>query len=323
MPLESAASGLILAAVILCASGLRFVSAGGDPEQLVRLAADAACDGLAIGAECTRGYVMPLIAAALSTGLTAPVMAALLAESPLGIGRRLPHLASLDDDDERRAAVALLASTLDLAIPLGVRHFTVTLGAISLGTDPRQVAWRFARRELLDEDEPGARLWTAARAERRSRSGAIVDACRDALDRILPMAERRDAAIAIEVAGDPWSVPTPRESLNLLAEYSGAPLGLVWDDARMQVLSTVGMAPAPDRRAALAAAATVWRASDAVGVQTGYLPGLGDPPPDFAQEFSRAARTATATSALVVVSGPVHSPVEEVAAAVSRVRLAT
>ena len=165
---------------------------------------------------------MPLIGRRCPPGLTVPVMVGLLAEGRLGDGRRLPFLASLDDTDERRAAVALFSSTLDLAVPLGVRHFTVFLGAVPLGADRQAVAHRFARRELLDEDEPGARLWAAARGERRALSPAVMDACRYALDRIVPAAERRDATLALEVAGTPGRRP-PRARRSLCWRNTAVP----------------------------------------------------------------------------------------------------
>ena len=313
--------------MILCASGLRFAAAGGEPQQVARLASDAGFDGVAIGAECTRKYVTPLATAVLAAGLVSPVMAAPVEEAPFSGGRRAPYLAALDDDDERRAAVAQFTSTLELAVPLGMRVFTVYLGAVPLGTNAQEIARRFARAELLDEDGPGAPLWAAAVGERRAISGMVLDACRYALDRIVPQAERRDAHIAIEVAGDPWSAPTPREAETLLAEYSGGPLGLVWDEARMQVLGTLGISPSAERRARLVAAAKVWRANDAVGIETGYLPGQGDPPYDDRGHQGRndesrddvgaakLQRSSPPAGVPVIVTGSQESTTEEIIAA--------
>jgi hypothetical protein len=278
------------------------------------MAADAGFDGIAIGADCGRGDVAPLCAASLAVGLAVPVMSGGLPEGPLGPGRRVPYLASLDDSDERRAAVALFTSALDLAAPFGVRTLTVHLGELSLAADSTEVAYRFARRQL-EEDEPGARVWAAAVGERRAVSPLVLDACRYALDRIVPRAERRDVKVALEVAGGPWSSPSPREALYLLDEYRDGPLGLVWDEARMQMLATLGLAPPQDRRAALAAGAIVWCANDAVGIEIGYLPGLGDPPAPNHGELEPVR----ADGVPVVVTGRPESTAAEVAAARARV----
>jgi sugar phosphate isomerase/epimerase len=279
--LESAVGGRILGVVILCASGLRFASVGGErggePKALVRRAADAGFDGVAIGDDCARADLAPLCSASRAAGLSVSVIAGALPEGPLGPGRRLPYLASLDDSDERRAAVALFESTLGFAVSLGIRLLAVHLGDLPLRTRAEEVAYRFARREL-GEDEPGERLWAAAIGERMALSGAVLDASRHALDRIVPRAERSGVELALEVAGGPWSGPSPREALLLADEYRDGPVGLIWDEARMQVLTTLGLAPGEERRATLAAASTLWRANDAVGIETGYLPGLGDPP---------------------------------------------
>lgn len=237
-------------------------------------------------------------------------MAAPLGDGPMGTDRRLPHLGSIDDGDERRAAVALFQGTLEAAVPLGVRFFAVTLGEVSLHATRAPLAHRFARREL-DEDEPGARLLAAVIEERRAWSGRVIDACRYALDRILPMAERRDAVLALEIAADPWAMPSPREALALVDEYRNGPIGVVWDGARMQALGALGIAPSADRAGSLAVAAKVWRANEAVGIETGYLLGSGDPDGGTAstQGPDRPAGIP------IVVAGPAHSTADEVARA--------
>lgn len=307
--------------MILCASGLRSVSGVGETQAVVRLAADAGFEGLAIGAECPVGHVTALGAAALAAGLAVPVMAAPLAEGPLEGGRRLPHLAAFEDTDERRAAIALFRSLLEMAVPLGIRHLTVYMGGVTLAAQATEIAYRFARRELLDEDDAGAPLWEAAVDERRALSGQVMDGCRYALDRILPEAEKRDVTLSIEVAGGPWSAPTPREALQLLREYTSAPVGVAWDAGKMQVLANLGIAPAAERLAALATRATIWRANQAVGIYSGYLPGLGDPPaglptfPVAAEKDGQAALAVLPAGISTIVSGHPDSSASELAAA--------
>jgi sugar phosphate isomerase/epimerase len=306
--------------VILFASELRFALGRGDPGRVVRLAGDSGFEGIAIGSECPRGDVMVLCSTALRAGLAVPVISGALPDGPLGPGRRLPHLAALDDSDERRAAVSIFSSMLELAGQLGIGMLSVQLGEVALGAKADEVATRFGRREL-EEDEPGERLWAAAVGERRALSGRVLDACRYALDRILPRAERRDVALALEVAASPWSLPSPREAMDLIAEYRDGPLGVVWDDARWQALSAFGIGPGHERLVALAAAAKLRRANDAVGIETGYLPGLGDPGPGRSGEPDSAARepVAPASGVPVVVTGRPDSTASEVNAARARV----
>jgi sugar phosphate isomerase/epimerase len=315
--------------VILCASELRSdLRAAGPPhaepletlgtgtpdvDRLVALAAEAEFDGIALGAHAILGDLAPLVTVAAAARLQVPVVAAPLGEGRLRPGRRLPYLATLDDDDERRAAVALFRRVVEAAVPLGVRLYTVTLGAVPSPITAAAIGRRFARRDL-EEDEPGVAEWERALAARRGLSGRVHDACRYALDRMMPLAERHGVTVAVELAAGPWGMPTPREAGDLLAAYREAPLRIVWDDARMQVLRALGIAPSPDRLEVLAGATAVWRAHEAVGMEAGYLPGLGDPDDEAGTFRRKMGPVAT------VVSGRADSTRNEVARARDRFR---
>jgi len=252
------------------------------PAAVIRAAGDAGFQGLALGPWCTRAQAMELVAGGAAAGLVVPVAAAPLLDAfPLPPGKRLPFLASEEDPEERLAAIDLFAASLDAGVPLGVNLYTVHLGDVALGVRPGELARHFKRREL-DEDEPGARALASAFAERRARSPRILDACRFSLDRLVARADRANVTVALEISGGPWGAPTPREAATLLEEYRQAPLGVVWDDARMQVLWTLGAAPSRERAAALATAARLRRANDAVGIEIAFLPGQGDADPEVA-----------------------------------------
>ena len=274
---------------------------------LVRAAGDAGFQGLALGPWGTRAQAAELVAAAAAAGLAGPAAAPPLLEAfPLPPGKRLPFFAAEDDPEERLAAVDLFAASLDAAVPLGVNLYTLHLGDVALGVRPGDIARRFRRREL-DEDEPGGRALAAAFAERRARSVRILDACRFSLDRVAARAERANVTVVLEGSGGPGGAPTPREAATLLEEYRDAPLGVVWDDARMQVLWMLGAAPVRERAQALAAATRLRRANEAVGIDVGFLPGQGDADPDVT-----AALPPPAAPALpVVVSGRADSTLDE------------
>jgi len=303
----------VSAALIACASELRFAPGVG-AAPLVRLAGDAGFDGIALGGACGLGDVAHLVSASLAAGLTVPVVAAPLAEGPLSAGRRLPYLASLGDSDERRAAVAAFKATLDAAGTFGVRLLAVTLGEAPLHTGPAGIARRFARREL-DEGEPGSPAWKAVVAQRRALSGLVVDACRYALDRVLPAAEARDTLVVIELAADPWGIPGPKEALALMDEYRNGPIGVVWDEARMQALTALGLGPSVERATALGVAARIWRANEAVGLELGYLPGLGDVGGAFEPGGELSPWASVPAGVPIVVTGRTDSSAAEVARA--------
>ena len=104
----------------------------------------------------------------------------------------------------------------------------------------------------------------------------MLDACGFALDRLVRIAERLSATLVLPVAATPWQAPSPREAGLLLDRFAGAPLGVVWDPGRLSVLAALGLAISDERLAALAAAAVLALENDAVGMQAGYLPGLGE-----------------------------------------------
>jgi len=301
--------------IILCASDLRFAWGQGLP-SLLRLAADSGFSGIWVGSSCAQRDLPQLVAQAAGSGLSVPVAHAPLPEAPISPGRRLPHLCAPDDIDERLTAIKLVESTWTAASPLGISEFVLDLGAVTLRGEPSAIANWFSRREL-DEDEAGHRSWTNMLAERRALSPVLVDACRYALDRLLPRAEAAGFSLSIEVTG-PWSAPTPREAEALLDEYRGGPLSIVWDEARVQALGALGLGIGTERRAVLAKSTRVVRCHEAVGAVTGYLPGLGDPdghglfPLDVKKDGAETPRSAPS---FAVVSGFLDSSDEEVSRA--------
>ena len=274
-------------------------------DQVVGLASDAGFDGLAMGGWYRREEAIHLITLAAASRLAVPVAAAPLLERPLGPGKRLPFLASLEDPEERRAAAELVATTIAAASPLGIGTFTISLGDVGLGVAPERLARSFRRREM-DEDEPGGEVLAAALAERRARSPGITDGCRAGLDLVIPAAERAGVTLAIELPAGPWGVPSPREAALLLDEYREAPVGVVWDQARMSVLRRLGVGPNLERAERLRAGTRLWRAGEAVGVEIGYLPGQGETADDA------AAIPGTERAVPVVVTGRRDSTLEEV-----------
>ena len=153
---------------------------------------------------------------------------------------------------------------------------------------PREVdfARAFARRETVDEegetDYASLPIWAAAIGERRARAAQVLDACGFALDRLARIAERLSATLVLPVAATPWQAPSPREAGLLLDRFAGAPLGVVWDPGRLSALAALGLAISDERLAALAATAVLSLDNDAVGMQAGYLPGLGERDPRVA-----------------------------------------
>ena len=296
--------------MVLLATEIRPPQADGG-EKLTRLAAEVGAGGLHLGAGCDLEIVVggPLVASALRLGLEVPTLTLPLPERALAAGKRLPRL-SATADDERGAAIGLTEAGLSVGVSFGARVALLDFGAVPLAASAAELARAFARR-ALEADDPGGLLLADALAERRARGPQVMDACRWSLERLLRAAERAGIRLALGVGVTPWQAPSPREVGELGETFVGSTLGVVWDPARLSVLAALGLPLAETRCQALAAAATVAIESDAVGLDAGYLSGLGE-------RDARLAAIAAPAGVPRVVTGGADATDTEVAAAVAK-----
>jgi hypothetical protein len=294
--------------MVVLATEIRPPQADGG-ERLTRLAAETGAAGVHLGAGCDLELVAggPLVRSALRLGLEVPSLALPMAERRLATGKRLPRLAA-PERDERGAAIALAERGLSLGSSFGARMALLDFGGVWLAAAFAEVAGAFARRDLA-ADEPGGLRLADARAERRARGPQVLDACRWSLERLVGAAERAGMRLSLQLGVTPWQTPSPREASDL-HETFGAALGIVWDPARLAVLSALELTIADDRLKALAAAASVLLDNDAVGLLPGYLPGLGE-------RDARFAGFSPPDGLLRIVTGAADATDAEVAAALA------
>jgi hypothetical protein len=278
-------------------------------ERITRLAAETGAAGIHLGGGCDLEILStsPLVGSALRLGLEIPSVALPLGERALPAGRRLPRLAA-PAADEREAAIALAARGLAAAGSFGAQLAVVDFGRVALAADVAAFARAFARR-AIGPDEPGGQLLANALGERRARAPEILDACQWALESLLRAAEGAGVRLAVQVGVTPWQSVSPREA-GALREIFGGSFGVAWDPGRLSLLGTLELPVGDDRLKSLADAAVVVIENDAVGVEAGYLPGLGERTP-------RLAAFAPAASAPRVVTGQRGATDAEVAAAVA------
>jgi hypothetical protein len=245
------------------------------PDRIVRLASEAGFGAIAADEGVTREQLQALASAALLSGLTISVAACPLPESGLAKDKRMPYLAAFDDPEERRAAVKAALATMAWGQQLAIPFFTLALGPVPLRSG--QGDWRlgYARRET-DPDERGGKALRRALDERKARGQAIYDACRAGLEPLLAEAERRGSKLVVPLATNPWQLPTPREAHQLLQEFAGGPLSLVYSPAGRAVLEDLGLAGPPERWSDLAAATGLVALSDRIGLETNITLGVGD-----------------------------------------------
>ena len=297
--------------MLLCASGLRPPSSVGE-EPLLRLVADAGCQGILLGEGCTLPAAAPLVTRALRAGLAVGALAAPLGDGAIGVRKRLPCLAARERD-EREAAIELVARVMALAGSVGASLVSLHMGWLPLAARPAELSRFFRRREVGEGDEGEACLADALE-ERRATVDRALDACRWSLDALAREGERRHVRIAVELAATPWGVPSPREGLDLMPGYDGTQIGVVLDPARLTLMGRLGLSISRERLASLRAATLLVAANEAVGLDAGYLPGLGERDPVL------AARDGVPADTLVALIGGPDSTDAEVSAAVAMLR---
>jgi hypothetical protein len=295
---------------VICSTDLRLSGRdAGAAGAIVRVSADAGAAGIFVGAGCLLGDVAPLAAQAFAAGLSIPALALPLSERAPLAGKRLPRLGA-EHADERAAAVELALRGLEAGTPIGARHALLDFGPVPLAVSRAEIARFFARREL-DEDGPGAAPLAAALAERKARSSALLDACRWAIEALSRRAEAEAVTLLLPIGATPWQAPSPREIATLLEGFAGGPLAVAWDPGRLSALRALGLALSAERAQALAAASGAAIENDAVGMDAGYLPGLGE------RDDSLPAPQRLPAAAPVIVTGAPDASATEIAAAVA------
>ncbi len=294
-------------------TGLRPPASVGE-DAVVRLASEIGCAGVAIGDGCTLPIAASLVPRVLRAGLRVAAVAAPLAERAPAPRKRLPRLCA-GDRDERAAAIELASRACALAGSVGASLVVLDMGALPLAVRWTELARHFRRRALEGSDTgeaTGEAALMAALGERRATVGLALDGCRWSLDALVREAERRQLRLAVSLSGTPWAVPSPREGLELAVEYDRARVGLVLDPARLSVLRRLGLAISGERLASLRTAAALVVENEAVGIETGYLPGLGERDEDLASRAGVPAETPA------VLAGHPDSSDAEVAEAANR-----
>ena len=301
---------ILRAVTVLCATELRPVHSGGiDP--LIRAAGDAGATGIHLGAGVVLADLEAVVPAVLRAGLLIPSMTLPCAPRVLAAHKRLPSLAAAEPD-ERGAALALASEGLEAGVGAAVRWAFLDFGSVALPVTRREIAASFARR-ALGPGEDGAPELAIAFGARRAQAGRLSDACHRSLERLGRLAEARSVTLILPVGGSPWEVPSAREALALVAAFHGAPLALLWPPGKLTAARALGLRLPEDRVAAVAKAAGAALETDAVGMDAGYLPGLGE------RDAALPARADVPKDAPVVVSGSAGSTDAEIARAVAAV----
>jgi hypothetical protein len=274
------------------------------PLPLIQLAGDIGCAGVVVDGGCLLGQVAQVALKTMWARMAVHAIYAPLPEERLTPGRRMPSLGATDDPEERLAAVKLVRRAIESTRDLGVGVWGLDFGRVLLHADEDELRSMFARRELGEGESGHARLQRAV-SERRGLGPALLDACRASLDAAIRLAERHDLRLALRFGAGLWDVPTPRETVQLLDDYRGAPLGVIYSPARLAILTALGVGPSAELRQRLRKAAMLLEAADAVGLDYPLVAGQAEVDLDDLRGADQP----------MVMTGPADASPEEVQAA--------
>ena len=230
--------GVPLALSTMWAQQERFV---GNFTRFVEIARDAGFGAIEVShataiealRECLSCTVLPVVS--------------LHAPAPWEMTRRGVDTTSLNlaavDEEERRDAVAATRRTLDFAADAGVRRVVVHLGSINYG--PREAERKL--RELYGagriESDEATHVRAQAIAARAADAPPHLAAARRSLAELVAYASPRRIALGLESRVHYFEIPSPEETVDLLAEYTPEDAGYWHDTGHSEVWSRLGFVP--------------------------------------------------------------------------------
>jgi hypothetical protein len=180
---------------------------------------------------------------------------------------RAPNLAT-QDRDERRAAIAAMGATLELASEVGARLVVVRLGALDAKHDWPRTTRAFARRERVD----AARLV----AQRAQMSPRALDLARYGLDPVVERASAAGVTVGLANRARWWELPDAMELRALLDDFLGAPVAPFYDAAAGHARAALGLGPVQEWLALHGSGAAGAFLTDACGLRGGLPWGRGE-----------------------------------------------
>lgn len=297
---------------------------------LVKLAKDAACDGLSLEEGCLVGQLGAIAAECLPAWMSCSTMQIPMAESRVTEGKRLPYLCAFRDKEERLEAVKLAVRNMQMVVELGMQTFIIDFGRAPISVSEDEM-----RRQFADGGFDRRHLRSLL-AERTKQATKIFDACRFSLEALLDEARWRSLWLAIRPGDSPWRPPSPAEAAALRNDFRGAPVSRVLDPGRLKVFERFD-SPQARTEGEMAWAERFLDAvemglqkreldprrrpyrhvvlGDSSGLDCDLLPGHGEP------DFEKALAASPKDAARILV-GRANSPEADVAAAADRFRAA-
>lgn len=179
-------------------------------------------------------------------------------------------LASLDPNDFR-AALMSAEQSLRFAASIGVECVVFHLGRVTVG----EHLYHQLARAVAEASPLESRLRATYRVERSTHEGPHLDRVRDALERLLTVADTLGVLVCIELRYRFEQIPNAADAAALLVEFDGGPLRYWHDTGHASVQQHLGLLSCAEL-APLVEVARGAHLHDAVGTDDHRAPGAGD-----------------------------------------------
>jgi len=217
------------------------------------------------------------------------------------------------DEEERRQAVAVAATTLDWAAKVGAGRVVVHLGGVGNQMLPAEKQLR----QLFDLGQintyGGELLRADCRRQRAEGAPAHLAAAKASLRELADQAARLSVAVGLENRYHYHEIPHPDEAKELLADYPPTVVGYWHDMGHAEVLDRLQLIDKHRWLEGLSDRCLGVHLHDVVGLKDHQSPGQGD------ADWKYVARYLPPT-ALRVCEINQHTPEEQVAAAIPYLR---
>ncbi|MFO8009859.1 MAG: sugar phosphate isomerase/epimerase family protein [Dehalococcoidia bacterium] len=194
-------------------------------------------------------------------------------ETAAGMANRL-SLGSLNEN-ERRAAIEVTVSTINLASEVGARVVVVHAGYADMNPDMEKDLRRMYLDGLGESDE-FERLRCSIVELRSFNACPHVDAAKESLRELADYARKKGIQIALENRVNYHEIPSIDEMVDIMSEFQPEVVGYWHDVGHAEIQSRTGFTPHMDWFKALEDRMVGVHLHDLRGLKDHYAPGSGD-----------------------------------------------
>ncbi len=180
------------------------------------------------------------------------------------------------DEAQRKAAVKATEDSILAAHNIEAASLILHNSHVDLGRIGESVTEGWQQGQIHDPNHQ--RLVRLAMDSRLRQIDSILDAWKKSLDRLLDTASDQKIQLVLRSPVAPWDFPMKSDILHLLKEFSGSPLRVYYDCARIHCHESLAMESSFEWRDQLSEAIIGFHINDSIDFTLGHLPSKGSVP---------------------------------------------